>query len=155
MWYEKLGIPHSATILARSRHLMMAVYGRNMLWEGKGTILSCIVDRNILYEINSKQQSKEHCTLNKKPWAYAPGNLFCEQRDLWCCYYSDIHFYGWLPFTLTCSQPHSNFPLRETQQLNQFTVILIPARINHWGVSCMCPQSQNRLNMSTRLQNLR
>jgi hypothetical protein len=31
---------------------MMAVVGRNMLREGKGTILSCTVDGNILYEIN-------------------------------------------------------------------------------------------------------
>jgi hypothetical protein len=31
---------------------MMAMHGLNMLGEGKGTIISCIIDGNILYEIN-------------------------------------------------------------------------------------------------------
>jgi hypothetical protein len=47
MLYEKLDIPYSAIVLATSRHLMMAVYSWNMLWERKGAI-RCIVDRNIL-----------------------------------------------------------------------------------------------------------
>jgi hypothetical protein len=31
----------------------MAVYGRNILREGKGIIISCIVDGNTLYELNN------------------------------------------------------------------------------------------------------
>jgi hypothetical protein len=38
MWYGKLDIPCSAAILANQRHLMMALYGRKMFWERRGTI---------------------------------------------------------------------------------------------------------------------
>jgi hypothetical protein len=36
--------------------LMMDMYGRDMLREEKGTIINCIIDENILYEINEKVQ---------------------------------------------------------------------------------------------------
>jgi hypothetical protein len=52
MSYEKLDIPYGATILVNQRHLIMAVYNRKTLREGKGTIMSCTVDGNNLYEIN-------------------------------------------------------------------------------------------------------
>jgi hypothetical protein len=35
----------------------MAGYGWNILWEGKETILSCIVDENILSEINTRVEA--------------------------------------------------------------------------------------------------
>jgi hypothetical protein len=47
-----LDIPYSAIISVNLTHLMMTMYGWNMLWEGRGAIITCIVDGNILYEIN-------------------------------------------------------------------------------------------------------
>jgi hypothetical protein len=66
IWFEKLDVPYSATILANERHLMMAVYSRNMLWEGKGTVISCIIDGNILYEINETLQVCRVWWVNEK-----------------------------------------------------------------------------------------
>jgi hypothetical protein len=51
MWNYQILPMYKVFILANQRHLTMATYGWNMLWEGTGTIISCIVDGNILYEI--------------------------------------------------------------------------------------------------------
>jgi hypothetical protein len=48
---SEVGCSYNATILVNQKRLM-AVYGRDMLWEGKGTIKSCIADGNVLYKTN-------------------------------------------------------------------------------------------------------
>jgi hypothetical protein len=58
---------YSATILANWRHLMMAVSGRNMLREGKGTIISCIIDGNIL-PMRSHSQYRDGLLAGRPGW---------------------------------------------------------------------------------------